>query len=126
MLIVTNNELVLKKYQADYQIMFIQNGVAEVFKKARDEIHRGYRLINHPLMGSIKPDRTPCRSLLLKSGGKIDRLSLEVIENAIMSYVKFAAQSSDREVSDRAINERVRHDYELIDLELLENVLWHG
>jgi hypothetical protein len=54
-------------------------------------IHKGAKLITHPLMGSIKPNETPFRSIIVSEGEgtSLDIESLVIIESSIASAEKF-------------------------------------
>ena len=49
-------------------------------------VHKGYKLLTHPLSGSVKPNETPYKSIMLTatSRGKIDNDSVVMIEDAIV------------------------------------------
>lgn len=115
MKILTNNPAVIEKYQ-NFQLETFQTAV-EVLKKARDLIHLGHKLFNHPLAGSVKPNETPYRSLLLSAeDGNLDYLSLSYIETALCKYEQF--------FNDHPLpiwSQKVLIDFQLIDLTLVTN-----
>lgn len=122
MLIITNNPKVKEEYGAGYEIVFIDGGYRDVLVKARDLIHIGYKLLTHPLMGSIKPNETPYRTVMVsKDAGEADYDSIILIEEAIMTYDKFARFMRP----DRGPNtpQRLRDDFMLIDLSLITSAL---
>lgn len=65
---------------------------------ARDKIHSGWKLLNHPLYGNFRPHQQPYRSLLLRPRAKAapdpdkvartapDPLSLHLLEQALELY----------------------------------------
>ncbi|MDL2279505.1 GrdX family protein [Desulfovibrio sp. OttesenSCG-928-G11] len=65
---------------------------------ARDKIHLGWKLLNHPLYGNFRPHQQPYRSLLLRPCAKAapgpdkitraapDPLSLHLLEQALELY----------------------------------------
>ena len=111
MYLLSNNPLVLEKYP---QGEFIEGPIWEVLIRARNYIHQGYKLLTHPLAGSIKPNQTPYKSLLLqkrKDRKLVDFSSLQLIESALAAWEKFGPA--------RQITE-VLHDLQVIDLSLLE------
>ena len=74
-LIVTNNPMVRERYSQQYDLKYEETSFVGVLKQVRDLVHRGYRLLTHPLSGSIKPNETPYKSVLLEeSTGKIEFL----------------------------------------------------
>ncbi len=121
MIIATNNPNVQKGF-ADQDVRPVEGGYRDVLVYARDLVHRGHKLLTHPLMGSLKPNETPYRSIALS--GEADGLdfeSLELIENAIQVFDRFARVTRP----DRGINtpERMLADFRLLDETLLTSAL---
>ncbi len=117
MIILTNNPDV-KETIKDREVRFIDGGYRDVLIEARDMVHRGHRLLTHPLMGSLKPNETPYRSIAIsgeESG--LDLESLQLIENAIATFDKFAAVIRP----DRGVNtpETMLADFRLLDKTLI-------
>ena len=117
MIIITNNPVVVKKYQ-NFQLELLETAM-EVLIKARDLIHLGHRLFYHPLAGSVKPNETPYRSLILSSKeGSLDYNSLQYIEAALRKYEQF--------LSDHPLpvwSKKVLTDFQIIDLSLMTSGL---
>lgn len=116
-LLITNNPLVEKKY-GDFTEK-VDGGLFEVLTRVRDYVHKGHSLLMHPLPGSIKPNETPYRSLLITKEpliGKIDFKSLELIENSFIAYKKFVHTGCQ-------YTEKVLEDYQSIDLELVKSAV---
>ena len=113
--IITNNPLVFDKYK---NITFLQScSVEDIFTLARDEIHLGAKLIIHPLSGSIKPNESPYKSLVLSNErDSLDTESLLLIESAIATLRKLPKRS--RELPKRALD-----DFQVIDLDLLDSAI---
>lgn len=101
-LIVTNNPLVREKISKEYNIFFVEGGIADVMKDLRDRIHKGSILLTHPLSGSIKPGQTPYKSVMIQiREGDINVDSLNMIEDAIQSCEKFVTRLDEfREGTD--------------------------
>ena len=121
MILVTNNPDVAKAYP-DRDVRVSDGGYKDVLLAARDLVHKGSRLLTHPLMGSLKPNETPYRTIALSEPeGDLDVDSLLLIENAIASYEKFARVTRP----DRGENtpESMLADFRLIDLSLIESAL---
>ena len=115
--VLTNNPLVYERLKEKYAVTFLDCGYRELLCRARDNIHQGYRLYSHPLSGSIKPNETPYKSLLLsKTAEKLDVKSLALIENGIEVFDKFSPLPSD-------LPARIREDFALVDYSLLESAL---
>ena len=113
--IITNNPAAESKYK-DFTL-FHNCSVEDIFILARDEIHLGAKLINHPLSGSIKPNESPYKSLVLSNErGLLDTESLLFIECAIATLHKLAKH--DRKLSERALD-----DFQVVDLDLLDSAI---
>ena len=117
-MIITNNEWVYDKYRDMYDILYIEGNYKDVLVKTRDKVQAGYELLTHPLSSSLKPNETPYKSIIIsdnKSDLHLD--SLYIIENSIMAY--------DRFNKNKLINltEKIKEDFKLIDLTVLESAL---
>lgn len=122
LVILTNNpslrEVFPKKYPSlqcdiDYRELSFQ-GLLEL---ARDAVHRGARVLSHPLDGSVKPMETPYKSILMeKREGELDFSSLELMENALAACRKFHVQ-------EREFFPEVQEDFQMIDRSLIESAL---
>ena len=109
--IISNNPQVLRDYPRHTQK--VEGGVLEVYTAARDEIHRGAVLINHPLSGSVKPNQSPYRSLLVSDyGAETDLDSLALIEGAMHTLRRLPKL-------DRRYTERTLADFQFVDHSLL-------
>jgi hypothetical protein len=118
MIIITNNDLVLNKYKNSYNIMFIEGNFKDVLVYVRDKLHLGHELLTHPLGGSVKPDDTPYKSIIISDNkNNININSIYMIENAIITYDKFNKEKL------KYITDKIREDLKLIDLTVLESAL---
>jgi len=101
-LIVTNNPLVKEKIGKSYNIDFVDGGILNVMEKLRDMIHKGSKLLTHPLWGSVKPGQTPYKSVMIHIvEGDVDADSLLMIEDAIDNCKKFVKRVDEfREGTD--------------------------
>jgi hypothetical protein len=97
---------------------FNQGGYYDVLIEVRNLVHQGYELISHPLMGSVKPNETPYRSILLKQGIHTDIQSVEIIESSIQTYEKFKKMKSLPEWSHKILE-----DFQFVDLKLFESAI---
>jgi len=117
-IILTNNSLVCEKYGNQLDITYVDGQYIDVLKSARDMVHKGSKLITHPLMGSIKPNQTPFRSIIVSAGNVLDVESLTIIENSIAATEKF---QRDNKVPLWNVN--VLDDFRFVDLKLIESAL---
>lgn len=114
-IIVTNNPLVLEKYGDTHNVIYKEVSYEDVLREVRDRIHEGHSLLTHPLSGSVKPNETPYKSIMIsEERRRIDEGSVALVENAIHSCGKFEFKS------DRYRPE-VYEDFKLIDCTLIES-----
>ena len=121
MILVTNNPDVKQAFSGT-DVIFVEGGYRDVLVQIRDLVHQGHRLLTHPLMGSLKPNETPYRSAALsRETGALDYGSLELIENAVETFDKFARVTRP----DRGVNtpEKMLADFRMIDKSLIESAL---
>lgn len=118
-MIITNNPTVCDKFNKLGGIVFIDGGYMDVLCDVRDRIHKGNKLISHPLMGSVKPNETPYRTIIIdKIEGNLDIDSLSIIEDSIEACKKFLM---DRQAPKWS--EKILEDFRCIDLKLIESAL---
>lgn len=116
-IIMTNNPLVLEKLEGSHNVLYRESSYEELLKDVRNRIHDGHRLLTHPLSGSVKPNETPYKSILITKGKeKMDEWSLQMIESAVQACGKFAFKAG-------GYSGDVRRDFQLIDWTLLESGL---
>lgn len=122
MLLLTNNEkfkqieneLSSNKLNLEYQdITYI-----EILERARDLIHKGYKLLTHPLYGSVKPNETLYRSVVLEEAEEFDIQSLLLIEEAIVTAEKFKKNKMTPNWT-----ESVKDDFRVIDFDLIKKTI---
>ena len=114
--IMTNNPLVQRKYS---QVTTLVDGsVQEVFVAGRNAIHQGAKLINHPVCGSVKPNESPYKTLLLSKteGEPLDFYSLRLIEGAFQVLRKLP-------VKHIPYTEKMLEDYQVIDSDLVDSAI---
>jgi hypothetical protein len=109
---------VSEKYGKNLDITFLDGYYIDVLRAARDLVHKGSKLITHPLMGSVKPNETPFRSIIISEGTVLDVESLAIIESSMAVAEKF---QRDNKVPDW--NGKVLEDFRYIDLRLFESAL---
>ena len=115
--VITNNPLVLEKLDETYQVIYKDVSYEELLKEVRNKIHEGHLLLTHPLSGSVKPNETPYKSIMISEGKEeVDKRSISLIENAIQSCRKF-------EIKSDKYRPEVYKDFQLIDWTLLESGL---
>ena len=121
-LIVTNNQLCLGKYGAQIQMEYLEDGsYLDVLRKVRDYLHLGWKLETHPMTGSLKPNQTPYKSIMI-SNEPLDQEEFftqeMTISNAISACTKF---QSIKKTPDWP--EYIREDFRIVDLSLIEGAI---
>lgn len=64
-ILITNNPSFPSRVPAGVDVLLLDGGARDVLITARDRVHQGWRLANHPLYGNFRPHQQPYRSLLL-------------------------------------------------------------
>ena len=114
-IIVTNNPLVLEKHGDTHEVIYREVSYEDVLREVRDRIHEGHSMLTHPLSGSVKPNETPYKSIMISAERRaIDGESVALIESAIHACGKFEFKS------DR-YKPGVYKDFQIIDCTLIES-----
>lgn len=118
-IIMTNNTLVVDKYSSLMKIKYVKS-YKDVLIQARDYIYNKHKLLTHPQAGSLKPNQTPYRSVILypTSDNKENVDSVMLIEKAIDTFNKFNEIRLTPEYP-----ENIQNDYKKIDLSIIDNVI---
>lgn len=115
--IITNNSLVVRCLSGHYEIEFVECTYRELLVKARDLVFLGYGLFTHPMAGSVKPNETPYKSLVLsKQPGTFSEAHAELMSSAVATFDKFTPRN--RELTDKILG-----DFQMIDYTLLCSAL---
>ena len=89
-LLITNNPLVKAELKDKFSIEFLETDLSGILTQVRDLIHKGHRLLTHPLMGSVKPNESPYKSVIITSAAEnTDTQSVLIIEECIQNVQKF-------------------------------------
>ena len=115
--IITNNTLVKEKFGTDYHVEYEELSFEDTLKKVRDMIYDGYKLLTHPLSGSVKPKETPYKSVLMSEKPEgLDMQSMKLIESAIQACGKFQDRTGQ-------YDSEVYEDFRLIDCTLIGSAI---
>ena len=120
-IIITNNKLVYEKYKDSYEIVYNEEYTyLDVLEYVRNKIHEGHILATHPLSGSIKPNETPYKTVMISKNkkGTVDFDSLSIIESSIATAKKFMENKPTPKWTESILD-----DFRVIDLSLIENVI---
>lgn len=118
--IITNNDKVFQKYKNTYDVMFLEKGsYTDVLNETRNKIHIGCKLLTHPMAGSLKPNQTPYKTIIIeRSSDKAQYESVILIENSIEAAFKFLKFKATPKWDEKILN-----DFKTVDLSLIENAL---
>ena len=96
----------------------------DILKTVRDRVHKGHRLLTHPLSGSLKPGQTPYKSVVISAvrGETTDYQSLSLIEDAIAMCIAMETAAIGNFSFLETWSEDILLDFQLIDFDLLEDV----
>lgn len=119
-LILTNNPLVpaCMEGRGLYTVRFQpERSFREILVEARDLVYAGHVLYTHPLAGSVKPNETPYKSLIVsRKAHGFDAQHGEMIASAIAVFDKFKPLG-------RTFPPSVLEDFQLIDYTLLAGAI---
>jgi len=118
--LVTNNEAVQGKYGDRLHVEYLPNAsYVETLEVVRDRIHAGHKLLTHPLSGSVKPNETPYKTVVLTAAPQaLDFDGVKIIEESIASAQKF--------ISGRRTpiwTEKVKADFRLVDCTIITTAI---
>lgn len=122
-IIITNNPIVFNNINKDVdskiKVEFYDVSYLDILKKVRDKVHLGHKILTHPLSGSIKPNETPYKSIMISEECKtLDNDSLIIIEESIKTAEKFIKIKNTPKWPEKILN-----DFQTIDYSLIKNVL---
>ena len=120
MIIITNNASVYETYHETIKIEYLETAkFLDVLTNCRDRVHKGAKLLTHPLTGSVKPNETPFKSIMMtEEVGALDVDSLTMIESSIEVTNKFLNNSEIKEWPERILD-----DFRLIDFRLIRSAI---
>lgn len=122
MILVTNNERFLEiKDRLEHkkiEVRLLDKDYIGVLEYVRDMVHSNYEVLTHPLYGSVKPNETLYRSVVLKEGNMLDYSSLTLVEDAIATAIKFKKNKLTPNWT-----EQVKDDFKLIDYDLITKTI---
>ena len=97
MKLLTNNPAFLNYDKKNIEVDYRETDYLGILKIARDYVHENYRILTHPLYGSVKPNETIYRSVVLVEGDSTDRTPAWI--------------------------DRVKEDFSVIDYDLITNAI---
>lgn len=115
-ILVTNNSLVNETYKENIEIIYLESlDYLKVLETVRDKVHLGHKLLTHPLSGSVKPNETPFKSVIISEEvGSMDFDSLNIIEESILTAKKFLDQRKIKDWPDEVLKDFRTIDFSII------------
>ncbi|NLJ77953.1 MAG: GrdX protein [Tissierellia bacterium] len=119
-ILITNNRYAYEEHKDTLEVEFYEHFTyLDILSHVRDRIHEGYRLITHPLSGSVKPNETPYKSIVIgQKGSTLDLDSLRMIEESIATTQKFMDNEPTPDWTERVLD-----DFRVIDLSLITGAI---
>lgn len=118
MKLITNNPKFIEENLKDIEIEYLDVSYIDILRKVRDHVHGNWEIVTHPLYGSVKPNETIYRTIVLKENNSLDITSVNLISDAILTFKKFR---NNREVPQWT--DRVKDDFSVIDHDLIINAI---
>ena len=112
-IIVTNNPLVKNRLKEKVFLEYYDVDYLKLLEIVRDKVHLGYKLLTHPLSGSVKPNETPYKTVIVSENSNLDT------ENSIATTKKMLDINNTP-----PWNKEILEDFQVIDLSLIEGVLY--
>ena len=116
MKLITNNPKFIEENLKDIEIEYLDMSYIDILRKIRDYVHENWEIVTHPLYGSVKPNETIYRTIVIKENNSLDITSVNLISDAILTFKKFR---NNREVPQWT--DRVKDDFSVIDYDLIIN-----
>ncbi len=118
--IITNNPYVYEKYKDKREVLYKEEfKYMDILEFVRDRVHEGYELLTHPLSGSVKPNETPYKSIIMSNKkDDLDESGLSIVEESILTTKKFMSNKSTPDWVENVLD-----DFRVIDLSLMENAI---
>ena len=119
--IVTNNPMVCDKFGASHEVSFHDVSSKEILRIIGEMVSVGYALLNHPLYGSVKPNETPYRTILLTKEGSspFATSSAESSEMILKAHTAFEKFTDKQKITDAEL----LADYQVVDLALVSSAV---
>ena len=104
------------------QVEFHETDVLSLFRLIQPEIDKGYALLSHPLTGSIRPDITPYKTVLLSAQkAKADQQSLQLIDRAIR-YAEDLYSLREKPLY-LMWDDQAKKDFQYVDLSIIRQAM---
>ncbi|RRD39637.1 glycine reductase [Leptotrichia sp. OH3620_COT-345] len=118
MKLLTNNPKFLNYVNKGIEVDFREVSYLKILEIARDYVHKNYEILTHPMYGSVKPNETLYRSVVLEPKDTLDINSVNLISHAIETFIKF------RKNKETPLwQENIKEDFSVIDHDLITNAI---
>lgn len=113
-LILTNNPLAARCLGEYYRVELLEDAsYRDILVRVRDLVYASHTLYTHPLSGSVKPNETPYKSVVVsKVPHAFSAAEAEIIASCIEAFDKFKPRNI-------VLTENILRDFQLIDYTLL-------
>ena len=118
MKLVTNNPRFKNEDYPGLEVEFLDITYGDILKKVRDYVHENWEILSHPLYGSVKPNETIYRSIVIEKKDRLDSYSEALISDAITTFEKFRANKKTPNWIPR-----VKDDFSVIDYDLISQTI---
>lgn len=118
MKLITNNPKFIGENLKDIEIEYLDVSYIDILRKVRDYVHENWEIVTHPLYGSVKPNETIYRTIVIKENNSLDITSVNLISDVILTFKKFR---NNREVPQWT--DRIKDDFSVIDHDLIINAI---
>ena len=118
MKLITNNPKFIEENLKEIEMEYLDMSYIDILRKVRDYVHENWEIVTHPLYGSVKPNETIYRTIVIKENNSLDITSVNLISDAILTFKKFR---NNREVPQWT--DRVKDDFSVIDHDLIINAI---
>lgn len=119
-IIFTNNQLAYDSLSPKYEVVMVGGNLMLVLTTVRDYIHKGHVLLTHPLMGSIKPNETPYKTVV------ISHKTVEGVDYDSLMYIEKSIETANKMLTNRPLRnwkESILEDFRVIDYDLIFNAI---
>ncbi|MBF0713160.1 GrdX family protein [Gemella sp. GH3] len=118
MILITNNPRFKKLDIKNLKIEYYDTDYFHILEITRDYVHKNYEILTHPLYGSVKPNETIYRTILVTKNDSLNYNSVTLISEAIDTFIKFKKNKVTP-----TWNDKVKDDFSVIDYDLLINAI---
>lgn len=126
-IIVTNNPQVREFFKKNslekqYELCWVEGFTEDVLAKVRDLCHINHDLLTHPLTGSIKPNQTPYKTVVVKKTSVASTVNSIMMAEESLAKARSLLESWPRP----EIFKLYLDDFAIIDLDFFKSYLQGG